>query len=51
LEEEIEYISDEAARIKLFGKWHNLPRKNAGYGDKGDLSNIDIDKATFIIRR
>ena len=35
LEEEVEYLSPETTRIKLFGKLHDIPRRNVGYGDKG----------------
>ena len=35
LEEEVEYLSTQAARIKVFGKLHDLPRRNVGYGDEG----------------
>ena len=35
LEEEVEYLSPETTRIKLFGKVHDIPRRNVGYGDKG----------------
>ena len=34
LEEEVEYLSPETTRIKLFGKLHDIPRRNVGYGDK-----------------
>ena len=35
LEEEVEYLSPETTRIRLFGKFHDIPRRNVGYGDKG----------------
>ena len=35
LEEEVEYLSPETTRIRLFGKLHDIPRRNVGYGDKG----------------
>lgn len=27
LEEQVEYFTGDLARVKVFGKWHNLPRK------------------------
>lgn len=27
LEEEVEYFTGDLARLRVFGKWHNLPRK------------------------
>ena len=36
LEKQITYPSDpELTRIKVFGKWHDLPRKQAAYGSDG----------------
>lgn len=33
LEKEVEY--SEGAKLHVFGKWHNLPRKQVTYGDAG----------------
>ncbi|XP_065746564.1 DNA oxidative demethylase ALKBH2 [Phocoena phocoena] len=35
LEKEVEYFTGALARIQVFGKWHNVPRKQATYGDTG----------------
>uniref|UniRef100_A0A6A7G029 DNA oxidative demethylase ALKBH2 n=1 Tax=Hirondellea gigas TaxID=1518452 RepID=A0A6A7G029_9CRUS len=35
LEEELQYFTGDLTRIKVFGKWHNIPRKQASYGDEG----------------
>lgn len=35
LEKEIEYFTGTLARVLVFGKWHNVPRKQATYGDAG----------------
>uniref|UniRef100_A0A8C5LUN2 DNA oxidative demethylase ALKBH2 n=1 Tax=Leptobrachium leishanense TaxID=445787 RepID=A0A8C5LUN2_9ANUR len=35
LEREIEYFSGDLSRIKVYGKWHNVPRKQVTYGDDG----------------
>ena len=30
LEKEVEYFSGELSRVKVFGKWHDIPRKQVG---------------------
>ncbi|XP_078106818.1 DNA oxidative demethylase ALKBH2 [Sander vitreus] len=35
LEEEVVYSTGEEAKVQLFGKVHNIPRKQATYGDAG----------------
>ena len=36
LEKQITYLSaPELTKVKVFGKWHDLPRKQAAYGDEG----------------
>ncbi|XP_049721810.1 DNA oxidative demethylase ALKBH2 isoform X1 [Elephas maximus indicus] len=35
LEKEVEYFTGELARVQMFGKWHDVPRKQATYGDAG----------------
>lgn len=35
LEKEVEYFTGALARVQVFGKWHNVPRKQATYGDAG----------------
>ncbi|XP_064209635.1 DNA oxidative demethylase ALKBH2 [Anguilla rostrata] len=35
LEEEVEYFTDEMAQVRVFGKLHSVPRKQATYGDPG----------------
>ncbi|KAK7065661.1 Alpha-ketoglutarate-dependent dioxygenase alkB 2 [Halocaridina rubra] len=35
LEEEVDYFTGEMARLHVFGKWHDIPRKQATYGDPG----------------
>jgi len=34
-EEEFEYLSGELAKVFVFGKWHNIPRKQVAFGDEG----------------
>uniref|UniRef100_A0A8C4WTV1 DNA oxidative demethylase ALKBH2 n=3 Tax=Eptatretus burgeri TaxID=7764 RepID=A0A8C4WTV1_EPTBU len=34
-EEQIKYFSGDLARVCIFGKWHNIPRQQASYGDPG----------------
>lgn len=33
LEKEVEYLSGDLTKIKVHGKWHDIPRKQAAYGD------------------
>ncbi|XP_015920556.1 DNA oxidative demethylase ALKBH2 [Parasteatoda tepidariorum] len=35
LETEIEYFSGDLSRVKVFGKWHDIPRKQVSYGEDG----------------
>lgn len=35
LEEEVVYSTGEAAKVHVFGKMHDIPRKQATYGDEG----------------
>nr|XP_056715162.1 DNA oxidative demethylase ALKBH2 [Euleptes europaea] len=35
LEKEIEYFEGEFTKLQVFGKWHNIPRKQVTYGDPG----------------
>ncbi|KAM8961520.1 DNA oxidative demethylase ALKBH2 [Pelodytes ibericus] len=35
LEKEIVYFSGDLSRIQVYGKWHNVPRKQVTYGDDG----------------
>ncbi|XP_068204394.1 DNA oxidative demethylase ALKBH2-like [Palaemon carinicauda] len=35
LEEEVEYFSGDLAKVRVFGKWMNIPRKQGTYGDEG----------------
>ncbi|KAK1160116.1 DNA oxidative demethylase ALKBH2-like [Acipenser oxyrinchus oxyrinchus] len=35
LEKEVEYFSGDLAKVQVFGKFHNIPRKQATYGDPG----------------
>uniref|UniRef100_A0A3P8U6V0 DNA oxidative demethylase ALKBH2 n=1 Tax=Amphiprion percula TaxID=161767 RepID=A0A3P8U6V0_AMPPE len=35
LEEEVVYSTGEAAKVQVFGKVHDIPRKQATYGDEG----------------
>ena len=36
LENQIQYFSDpNLTRVKVFGKWHDIPRKQAAYGVEG----------------
>ncbi|CAG0885491.1 unnamed protein product [Cyprideis torosa] len=35
LEKQVKWNTGDLAKVKLFGKWHNIPRKQAAYGDEG----------------
>ncbi|XP_060642106.2 DNA oxidative demethylase ALKBH2 [Anolis sagrei] len=35
LERDIEYLQGDLAKLYVFGKWHNVPRKQVAYGDAG----------------
>ncbi|OCU01845.1 DNA oxidative demethylase ALKBH2 [Xenopus laevis] len=35
LEKDIVYFSGNLSRVMVFGKWHNVPRKQVTYGDEG----------------
>jgi alkylated DNA repair dioxygenase AlkB len=35
LEREVEYLTGELARVRVFGKVHDIPRQHAAYGDEG----------------
>ncbi|XP_061116635.1 DNA oxidative demethylase ALKBH2 [Conger conger] len=35
LEEEVEYFTDERSQVRVYGKLHSVPRKQATYGDPG----------------
>ncbi|XP_012869789.1 PREDICTED: alpha-ketoglutarate-dependent dioxygenase alkB homolog 2 isoform X1 [Dipodomys ordii] len=35
LEQDVEYFTGALARVQVFGKWHDVPRKQATYGDAG----------------
>lgn len=35
LEEQVKYLSAEESKIRVFGKWIPVPRKQQGYGDEG----------------
>lgn len=35
LEDEIVYLTGEYSQIRVYGKFHPLPRKQVGYGDLG----------------
>lgn len=35
LEKEITYLTGEFSKVQVFGKWHDIPRKQSAYGDKG----------------
>ncbi|XP_041058002.1 DNA oxidative demethylase ALKBH2 [Carcharodon carcharias] len=35
LEKVLEYFSGEQTKVQVFGKWHNIPRKQVTYGDLG----------------
>lgn len=34
-EEELDYFTGDLAKIQIFGRWHDIPRKQATYGDPG----------------
>ncbi|NXK85645.1 ALKB2 demethylase, partial [Formicarius rufipectus] len=33
LEEQVQYFEDDQTKLHVFGKWHNIPRKQVTYGD------------------
>ncbi|XP_070806828.1 DNA oxidative demethylase ALKBH2 [Pituophis catenifer annectens] len=35
LEKEVEYFEGEFTKLHIFGKWHEIPRKQVTYGDAG----------------
>lgn len=35
LENEVEYFSGDLLKVQVFGKWHQIPRKQVSYGDSG----------------
>ncbi|XP_062890278.1 DNA oxidative demethylase ALKBH2 [Mobula hypostoma] len=35
LERTLEYFSGDLTKVQVFGKWHNIPRKQVSYGDPG----------------
>ncbi|XP_069788805.1 DNA oxidative demethylase ALKBH2 [Narcine bancroftii] len=35
LEKVLEYFSGDFTKVQVFGKWHNIPRKQVTYGDPG----------------
>uniref|UniRef100_UPI00398F0438 DNA oxidative demethylase ALKBH2 n=1 Tax=Pristiophorus japonicus TaxID=55135 RepID=UPI00398F0438 len=35
LEKELEYFSGDLTKVLVFGKWHDIPRKQVTYGDLG----------------
>jgi alkylated DNA repair dioxygenase AlkB len=35
LQKELEFLPPEKTRVKVFGKWYNVPRRVSAYGDKG----------------
>ncbi|XP_058014879.1 DNA oxidative demethylase ALKBH2 [Ahaetulla prasina] len=35
LEKEVEYLEGEFTKLHIFGKWHEIPRKQVTYGDAG----------------
>ncbi|XP_071941531.1 uncharacterized protein [Antedon mediterranea] len=34
-EEEIDYFTGDLAKVKVYGKWFNIPRKQVSFGDSG----------------
>lgn len=37
LQENIEYYRGDLSKVKVFGKWHEVPRQMVAYGDNGLL--------------
>lgn len=35
LESEVEYFTGDLLKIRVYGKWHKIPRKQVSYGDPG----------------
>ncbi|XP_072921991.1 DNA oxidative demethylase ALKBH2 [Hemitrygon akajei] len=35
LEKTLEYFSGDLTKVQVFGKWHNIPRRQVTYGDPG----------------
>jgi len=34
-EKNLDYFSGDLAKVKVFGKWHNIPRKQVSFGEAG----------------
>jgi hypothetical protein len=37
IENSVEYLEGDLSKVKVFGKWHPIPRQQAAYGDDGTL--------------
>ncbi|XP_044271765.1 DNA oxidative demethylase ALKBH2-like isoform X2 [Tribolium madens] len=37
LEDTVEYLTGDLSKVKVFGKWHQIPRQQAAYGDQGTI--------------
>lgn len=51
LEEAVEYYDGELSKVKVFDKWHNIPRQQVAYGDEGmsyKFSGITVPAKTWI---
>ncbi|KAF5291201.1 hypothetical protein FQA39_LY14443 [Lamprigera yunnana] len=35
LENDVEYYEGDLTKVKIFGKWHSIPRQQVSYGDRG----------------
>lgn len=35
LQKDVEYFSGDLAQVRIFGKWHSIPRQQVAYGDEG----------------
>ncbi|EFA10619.1 DNA oxidative demethylase ALKBH2 isoform X2 [Tribolium castaneum] len=37
LEDSVEYLDGDLSKVRVFGKWHQIPRQQAAYGDQGTV--------------
>lgn len=40
LEKEVKYFNNDLLKVKVFGKWHTIPRKQVAYGESGLTYNF-----------
>lgn len=50
LEREIEYFTGDLARVRVFGKWHDVPRQQVIFILRSYISLTRFDSSTFLFR-